>query len=97
MSSPEISTVNAVRWRVAIADRRWHEALELVRQASAQAGYSGPDVQAVERIAAAIAELRAQVKNWSLDEQVRRASRPRIASRGLERSIKKAIAEAAAR
>src|ERR1700736_4825954 len=31
--SPEISTTNRVRYRVAIAEKAWREALELVREA----------------------------------------------------------------
>ena len=81
MSSPEITTTNQVRWRVAIADRRWREALELVRQASAAPGYSGPAIEDLERVAAAIAEIRDQVKDWSLEEnlQPHKPPAPRLA------------------
>jgi hypothetical protein len=97
MSPPEIVLTNQVRWRVAIADRRWRETVGLVHQAAAAPSYSGPTVASVERVAAAIAEIRDQVKDWSFEEQRRRASRPRLASRGQRRSVKRALAELAGR
>lgn len=42
MSAPEISTVNQVKWRLQIVDRRWREALDLLRQAAAAPDYLGP-------------------------------------------------------
>lgn len=91
--SPEISTTNRVRYRVAIAEKSWREALELVREAAAQPGYAGPALDQLERIAAGIAEVRDQVKSWGLDEQLRRASRPRRATRGQSRTIRRVVAE----
>jgi hypothetical protein len=91
--SPEISTTNRVRYRVAIAEKAWREALELVRQASAAPDYTGPALEDLERVGADIAEIRTQVRNLSLDEQVRRASRPRRASRGQSRTIRRVVAE----
>ena len=87
--SPEISTTNKVRYRVGVAEKAWREALELVREAAAAPGYSGPALEEVERVGAAIA----QVRNWTLDEQIRRASRPRRATRGQSRTIRKVVAE----
>jgi hypothetical protein len=63
-----------------------------VRQAAAAPGYSGPDVRAFEQIAAGIAKISNEIRNWGLDEQLRRASRPRRASRGQERAVRQAIA-----
>ncbi len=53
------------------ADAAWREALELLQTAAALPGYCGPDVQAVERVAAGIAEVRGQLKNWALEENLR--------------------------
>jgi hypothetical protein len=91
--SPEIAQINAVRWRLGLADRRWQEAIELLRQAAAAPGYSGPALESVERVAAGIAEVRDQVKNWHLEANIRRASRPRIMSSGQRNSVKRAISE----
>jgi hypothetical protein len=91
--SPEISTTNQVRFRVVRAEKDWQEAVELVRQAAARPGYSGPPLAAVEQIAAGMAEVRDQVRNWHLDEQLRRASRPRRATRGQSRSVRRVVAE----
>jgi hypothetical protein len=66
--SPEISTTNKVRYRVGVAEKAWREALELVREAAAVPGYSGPALEEVERVGAAIAQVRGQVRNWTLDE-----------------------------
>jgi choline dehydrogenase-like flavoprotein len=94
MSSPEISTANAVRWRLSLADRRINEALELLRQAAAAPSYCGPDVEVVERLVGVFAQIRKQVANWSLEEQIRYdASRPHRASRGSSRAVLKAIGE----
>jgi hypothetical protein len=89
--SPEISTTNRVRYRVAAVEKDWLQVLALVREAAAKPDYSGPPPAAVEQVAGAIAALRTQVRNWTLDEQLRRASRPRIASRGQSRIIRQAI------
>ena len=91
--SPEISTTNKVRYRVGVAEKAWREALELVREAAAVPGYSGPALEEVERVGAAIAQVRGQVRNWTLDEQIRRASRPRRATRGQSRTFRKVVAE----
>jgi hypothetical protein len=87
MSSPEIAKVNAVRWRMGIADRRWREAVELLREAAGAPGYCGPDFQAVEQMADLIAEIRKQVSDWTFEEQRRRASRPRRASSAVRRVL----------
>jgi hypothetical protein len=58
MSAPEISTVNAVRFRVSLSETRWLEVLELLRAASGDPYYTGPKLAEVERIAAAIAGVR---------------------------------------
>jgi hypothetical protein len=95
--SPEISTVNAVRFRVARAEKDWQEALALVRAAAAAPGYRGPVLEDLERVAAAIAEIRGQIRNWTLGEALlrgqRRAARPRPA----RPAVKKLIAKLAAR
>jgi hypothetical protein len=95
--SPEISVCNAVRFRVVRADAAWREALDLVRAAAAQPGYRGPALEDLERVGAAIAEVRGQIRNWTLDEALlrgqRRAARPRPA----RPAVKKLIDELAAR
>ena len=91
--SPEIALANQVRFRMVRAEKAWQEGLDLLREAAVLPSYSGPDVQAVEQLAAAIAEILNQVQNWHLAEQVRRASRPRIATRGQRNAVKRAIAE----
>jgi hypothetical protein len=93
MSAAEITTVNQVRWRLSIVDRRWREALELMRQAAAAPDYCGPSIAAIEQIDVALAALRDQVLGWQIAEHQRRAARPRIAPRGQNRSVKRAIAE----
>jgi hypothetical protein len=93
MSSPEIATVNAVRWRMKLAEHRWQEAVELLRQVAAAPGYCGPPLDVVERMAGVIGQIRSQVHAWHIEEQKRRASRPRIASRGQTRAIRRALAE----
>jgi hypothetical protein len=83
MSSPEITVVNQVRWRMAIAERRWREALELLREAAAAPGYSGPPLDVVERMLTLMSEIRGQVQNWQLDENIRYvAGLPRNTRRG---------------
>jgi hypothetical protein len=57
MSSPAISTVNAVKFRVSLADRRMKEAAELVRTAAAAPDYRGPPLELDEQVAAHIAEI----------------------------------------
>jgi hypothetical protein len=91
--SPEIALANQVRFRMVRAKKDWQEGLDLLREATALPSYSGPDVQAVEQLAAAIAEILNQVQNWHLAENIRRASRPRIATRGQRNAVKRAIAE----
>jgi hypothetical protein len=93
MSSPAIQTVNQVKFRVVRAAKDWEEALALVRRAATAPGYSGPPLEVVERMAVVIAEIRAQVHAWSLEEQRRRASRPRRATCGQSRTVRTAIAE----
>jgi hypothetical protein len=87
LMSPEITLTNQVRWRVAIADRRWREAVELLRTAAAAPGYCGPPLDVVERMAGVIAEVRDQIKAWSIEEQRRRTNRPRIATRPVKRAL----------
>lgn len=83
MSAPEISTVNQVKWRLQIVDRRWREALDLLRQAAAAPDYLGPPIAGIEQIDTALAELRTQIRNWVIDEQIRRvATLPRNTRRG---------------
>jgi hypothetical protein len=89
--SPEISTVNAVRWRMGIAEQRWRQAVELLREAAAAPGYSGPPLEVVERMAVVMAEIRGQVLNWQIEEHARRASRPRVMSRGQRNSVRRAM------
>jgi hypothetical protein len=79
MSAPEITTINAVRFRVQRAAKDWGEVLDLVRQAAAAPGYSGPPLGSVERIAAGIAEIRVQLRDWMIDEVVRDRVAPRRA------------------
>jgi hypothetical protein len=79
MSAPEISTVNAVKFRVLRAEKDWHEALELVRQAAAAPGYWGPPLEDLEQIAAGIGEIRVQLRDWMIDEVVRDRIAPRRA------------------
>jgi hypothetical protein len=67
MPSPEITRLNQISWRVGIADRRWREAVELLREAAATPSYTGPDLEVVERLGAIIAEVRVQVGAWGLD------------------------------
>jgi hypothetical protein len=74
MSSPEITTVNAVRWRLSIVDRRMKEAVELLREVAGTPGYSGPPFDVLERMADLIGQIREQVSAWSFEEQIRRAS-----------------------
>jgi hypothetical protein len=87
MSSPEITKVNAVRWRLSIVDRRMKEAVELLREAAGAPGYSGPPFDVVERMADLIAEIRKQVADWSFEEQRRRAARPRIAPSAVRKLV----------
>lgn len=83
MSAPEISTVNQVRWRLQIVDRRLREALELLREAAAAPDYLGPPLAGVERIDAALAEFRGQIQTWVLDANIRYVARlPRNTRRG---------------
>jgi hypothetical protein len=77
--SPEISTINAVRFRLSRAAKDWGEALDLVRQAAATPGYSGPPLEDLERVAADIAEIRVQLRDWMIDEVVRDRIAPRRA------------------
>jgi hypothetical protein len=72
----------------------WLQALAIAREAAANPDYLGPSIEALEQVAAAIAEIRGQVNTWHLDEQVRRASRPRRLSRAKSHAIRKALAEA---
>jgi hypothetical protein len=74
MSAPEIATVNAVRWRLQIVDRRLREARELLRAAAAAPDYLGPPIAAIEQLEAGLTELRGQMRNWIIDEQIRRAA-----------------------
>jgi hypothetical protein len=94
MSSPEITRVHAARWRMGIAERRWREAVELVREAAAAPDYSGPPLDVIERMTELMVEIRKQVQNWHLDAQIRDTSRPRIATKGQRNSVKRAIARA---
>jgi hypothetical protein len=91
MSSPEIRTANAVRWRLSIVDRRMKEAVELLREAAGTPGYSGPPFDVLERMADLIGQIREQVKDWSFEELARRAARPRRLSRSQSRAVVKAI------
>jgi hypothetical protein len=97
MSAPEISTTNQVRWRMAIAEHRWREAVELLREAAAAPGYSGPPFEVVERMAVLIAEVRGQVQNWHLDEALLRGQRRAARPRPTRPAVKKLIDELAAR
>jgi hypothetical protein len=92
MSSPEIAAVNAVRWRMKLAAHRWQEATELLRQAAAAPGYCGPPLDVVERMAGVIGQIRSHVQAWHIEEQRRRASRPRIAAKGQRTAVRRAIA-----
>jgi hypothetical protein len=96
MSSPEITRVNAVRWRLSIVDRRMKEAVELLREAAGTPGYSGPPFDVVERMAGLIGEIRTQVAAWSFAEQQRDAARPQFANRA-PRAIRRTIAVARVR
>jgi hypothetical protein len=75
MSSPEIAGVNALRFRVARAQVRRQEALDLVRAAVAAPGYSGPSVEDIEKVLAGIAGVRERVRTWQLDSHIRHTSR----------------------
>jgi hypothetical protein len=97
MSSPEISTVNAVRFRVGRAEKDWREAVELVREAAALPGYRGPALEDLERVAAAMAAVRALVANWHLDEALLRDQRRAARPRPPRPAVKKLIHELAAR
>jgi hypothetical protein len=85
MPAPEITAVNAVRFRAARADVRMKQALALVREAAAAPDYLGPPVESVERAAAAVAEILAEVKVWKFAALARQESRP-------QRTAKQAIA-----
>jgi hypothetical protein len=90
-----ISTINRVRYRVVRAETRLREALELLREATAEPQYCGPPLEAVEQVAARVAELRPLIRNWAIDEALRRPpKRHPVVSRA---TVRKLIEEAATR
>jgi hypothetical protein len=90
-----ISMVNRVRYRVAHAEKDCREALELLRAATAEADYCGPPLEPLERVAASIAEIRVTIRNWAIDEALRRPpKRYPVVSRA---TVRKLIEEAASR
>jgi hypothetical protein len=72
-----INMVNRVRYRVAHAEKDCREALELLRQATAEADYCGPPLEPVEGVAASIAEIKVQIRDWAIDEALRRPPKRR--------------------
>ena len=52
--SARLNTINAVKFRVARAERALDEALELLRPAAGQPGYAGPDIAHAEKIASLV-------------------------------------------
>ena len=70
------------------AETAVREALALLRDAAAEADYCGPPVEPVELVAAHIAEIRVAVRNWMIDEALRRPPKPRpVVSRATVRRL----------
>jgi hypothetical protein len=67
-----ISMVNRVRFRVVRAETRLHEALKLLGETAAEPDYCGPALKPFEQVAAHIAELKVLIRNWAIDEALRR-------------------------
>jgi hypothetical protein len=78
MSSPEITTLNAVRHRVMECERRWAEVRALVQEAAALPDYCGPEVGDIARVTEDIAQVRMQLRHWAFAAAFR-AARPRRA------------------
>jgi hypothetical protein len=87
--------VNAVQFRLGRIQRDWHDITAILRAAAADPGYSGPDIEAVEKLEEIIAQVRAGVRNWILAGGPPRRNPP---LRGRERAvvlqaIRRAVAE----
>jgi hypothetical protein len=92
--SPEIQQSSAVKWRLATAARRLREAAELLRPVAGQAGYCGPPLDVIEKLAEVVAEVRAQATRWHVQvvtEHTLRVRRPRTSTR-MSRSVSSARA-----
>jgi hypothetical protein len=70
------TSINAVKFRLGRVAKDWGELAAILRQAAAEPGYCGPDVEPVERVAGDLAVVRSAVHNWVLDEALRRRPRP---------------------
>jgi hypothetical protein len=86
--------VNAVQFRLGRIQRDWHDITAILREAAADPGYAGPDIDVLEKIEEVIAGVRVGVRNWILAGGPPRRT-PQL--RGRERAaVLHAISEAVA-
>jgi hypothetical protein len=85
--------IAGVRSRLAHAQQDLGGALAVMRSAASQPNYTGPKPDKIEQIAAALAEVRATIRDWAIDEALSRPPRPRARPQ----AVRKLIAELASR
>jgi hypothetical protein len=67
MAKSSIShVINAARFRLNRVEKDWDELAAILRQAAAEPGYCGPDLEVVERVEDDIAGVKSAADKWVL-------------------------------